>query len=192
MINELMIFEGHEVEVLELNGNVLFNPYHVGICLGMADGTVKDHMSKMNKKQAVLLKNSDVGLTNFRKLNNAGEKFLTESGVYKLVFKSRKPDADVFTDWIADDVLPTIRKNGMYESPKIEAESSNKKIRIMEMNARVRVAQTYLKIAEVSTLSPTYKNVLASKASEALAGEEVIPLPKIEQRKMLWEIKKKD
>ena len=98
-MNELMIFEGHEVEVFELNGEVLFNPYHAGECLEMASGTVKDHMSKMNKKQVVKVKNSDVGLTNFRKLNNDGENFLTESGVYKLVFKSRKPNAEVFADW---------------------------------------------------------------------------------------------
>ena len=111
-MHELMIFEGHEVEVFELNGAVLFNPYHVGECLEMAPGTVKDHMSKMNKKQVVKVKNSDVGLTNFRKLNNAGENFLTESGVYKLVFKSRKPNAEVFTDWVTDEVLPTLRETG--------------------------------------------------------------------------------
>lgn len=105
-MNDLMIFEGHEVEVFDLNGEILFNPYHVGECLEMASGTVKDHMSKMNRKQVVKVKNSDVGLTNFRKLNNAGENFLTESGVYKLVFKSRKPNAEAFTDWVTDEVLP--------------------------------------------------------------------------------------
>ena len=113
-MNELMIFEGHEVEILELNEQVLFNPYHVGECLNMAPGTVKDHMSKMNKKQVIKLKNSDVGLTNFRRLNNAGENFLTERGVYKLVLKSRKPNAEAFSDWITDEVLPTIRKTGGY------------------------------------------------------------------------------
>ena len=113
-MNELMIFEGHEVEAFELNGEVLFNPYHVGACLDMAMSTVKDHMSKMNKKQVIKVKNSDVGLTDFRKLNNAGENFLTESGVYKLVFKSRKPDAEKFTDWVTDEVLPTLRKTGCW------------------------------------------------------------------------------
>lgn len=51
-------------------------------------------------------------------MNNAGENFLTESGVYKLVFKSRKPDAEKFTDWVTDEVLPTLRKTGSYEMPK--------------------------------------------------------------------------
>ena len=51
-------------------------------------------------------------------MNNAGENFLTESGVYKLVFKSHKPNAEAFTDWIADEVLPTLRKTGSYGTPK--------------------------------------------------------------------------
>jgi hypothetical protein len=50
-MNEIMVFEGKDVEVFELNGEVFFNPYHVGACLDMADGTVRDHMSKMNDKQ---------------------------------------------------------------------------------------------------------------------------------------------
>ncbi len=68
----------------------------------------------MSEKQVIKLKNSDVKNIDIRKLNNAGENFLTESGVYKLVFKSHKPNAEVFTDWIADEVLPTIRKTGGY------------------------------------------------------------------------------
>lgn len=142
-MNELMIFENQEVEVFELNGKVLFNPYHVGKCLDMADGTVKDHMSKMNEKQAILMKNSDVGLTNFRKLNNAGEKFLTESGVYKLVFKSRKPNAEKFTDWVTDEVLPTLRKTGSYEMPKSKAQSE----RLASVNNAVKILTPMLKAA---------------------------------------------
>lgn len=68
----------------------------------------------MNQKQAIIVKNSDVRDKDIRKLNNAGEKFLTESGVYKLVFKSRKPSAERFSDWVTDEVLPSIRKHGAY------------------------------------------------------------------------------
>ena len=62
-------------------------------------------------------------------------------------------------------------------------QSSDERFRIMEMNARSRMAQTYMKLAQVDTLSSTYKNVLVSKASEVLAGERIIPLPEIPQRK---------
>lgn len=109
-----MIFEGHEVEILELNGDVLFNPYHVGECLGLGNDAVRKAMSRMNNKQVNKVKNSDVTNSNIRKLNNAGENFITESGVYKLVFKSRKPNAEKFTDWVTDEVLPVLRKTGGY------------------------------------------------------------------------------
>lgn len=101
-----MIFEGHEVEIFELDGKVLFNPYHVGACLELSENGVKTAISKMNNKQVVKLTNSKVAKYNFRKLHNTGENFLTESGVYKLVFKSNKPNAEAFTDWIADEVHP--------------------------------------------------------------------------------------
>ena len=34
---------------------------------------------------------------------------VSEAGVYKLVFTSRKPEAEAFTDWIAAEVIPSIR-----------------------------------------------------------------------------------
>ncbi len=34
-MQNLMVFEGHDVEVFELNGQVLFNPYHVEHVLDM-------------------------------------------------------------------------------------------------------------------------------------------------------------
>ena len=70
----------------------MFNPYHVGECLGIKN--VRDNLMNMNEKQVIKLTNSDVGNTDIRKLNNAGENFLTESGVYKLIFKSRKEEAE--------------------------------------------------------------------------------------------------
>ena len=115
-MNNLMVFEGNNVEVFEWNGNVLFNPYHVGTCLGIKDSAVRMAMSNMNEKQAIKLKNSDVNDIDIRKLNNAGEKFLTESGVYKMIFKSHKEEAEKFQDWVTDEVLPTIRKTGSYIS----------------------------------------------------------------------------
>ena len=115
-MNNLMVFEGNNVEVIEWNGNVLFNPYHVGNCLELSSSRVRDYLSKMNNKQALKLKNSDVGNTDIRKLNNAGEKFLTISGVFKLVFKSQKEDAEKFQDWVTDEVLPSIAKTGSYVS----------------------------------------------------------------------------
>ncbi len=112
MVNNLMIFEGKEVEVFEYEGKVLFNPRHVAECLEISD--VNSSIRKFNDNQVVKLTNSKMHNMQFRKLHNTGEKFLTESGVYKLIFKSRKEEAERFQDWVTDEVLPNIRKTGTY------------------------------------------------------------------------------
>ena len=40
---------------------------------------------------------------------------VSESGLYRLVFKSRKAEALAFQDWVCGEVLPAIRKKGKYE-----------------------------------------------------------------------------
>ncbi|HFL2412627.1 TPA: Bro-N domain-containing protein [Clostridioides difficile] len=112
MKNELMMFEGKEIEVFEFEGRILFNSKDVANCLDIKN--VNENIRLMNEKQVVKLRNSDISNTDIRKLNNAGENFLTESGVYKLIFKSRKEEAEKFQDWISDEVLPTIRQTGAY------------------------------------------------------------------------------
>ena len=113
-MNDLMIFEGNEVEVFEFKGEVLFNPKHVAKCLDISD--VNSSIRNFNDKQVVKLTNSDVHDMHIRKLNNAGENFLKEAGVYKLIFKSHKEAAERFQDWVTDEVLPSIRKTGTYST----------------------------------------------------------------------------
>lgn len=115
MNNLLFNFEGHEVEVINFYGRALFNPRDVAECLEIID--VKSVIRNFNENQIIKLTNSMLSTdtsSNFRKLNNAGENFLTESGVYKLIFKSRKPSAERFQDWVTDVVLPRIRQYGVY------------------------------------------------------------------------------
>lgn len=45
-------------------------------------------------------------------------KFGKEGDVYRLVMKSKLPEAGMFQDWVCDEVLPTIRKHGVYATPQ--------------------------------------------------------------------------
>lgn len=40
--------------------------------------------------------------------------FVTESGLYQVIFQSRKPEAKQFRKWVTSEVLPSIRKHGAY------------------------------------------------------------------------------
>ncbi|MCE1237987.1 MAG: Bro-N domain-containing protein [Hyphomicrobiales bacterium] len=45
----------------------------------------------------------------------------SESGLYKLIMRSDKPQARPFQDWVTREVLPSIRKTGAYELPAAPA-----------------------------------------------------------------------
>lgn len=106
-MNELMVFENPEfgtVRTLEESGNVLFCGSDVAKSLGYK--SPKDAISAHCK-----------GAVKRRTPTNSGEQemlFIPESDLYRLVFSSKLPTAEKFTDWVTEEVLPSIRKNGGY------------------------------------------------------------------------------
>lgn len=106
-MNELMIFnnpEFGEVRTLEENGAVLFCGSDVARALGYAkpQNAIATHCKGALKR----------GIP-----TNGGEQemlFIPESDLYRLVFSSKLPTAEKFTDWVTEDVLPSIRRNGGY------------------------------------------------------------------------------
>ncbi|MDA1477520.1 ORF6C domain-containing protein [Bacillus changyiensis] len=48
--------------------------------------------------------------------------FIPEPLVYKLAFKAKNEVAEQFQDWLAIEVIPTIRKTGQYGGPRILSE----------------------------------------------------------------------
>ncbi|EAR4041732.1 Bro-N domain-containing protein [Salmonella enterica] len=52
--------------------------------------------------------------------------FINEPNLYRVIFRSNKPEAKQFQDWVFNDVLPTIRKTGRYQKqPPSEPLNSN-------------------------------------------------------------------
>lgn len=41
-------------------------------------------------------------------------KYITEADIYRLVMRSKLPEAERFQDWVCEEVLPSIRKHGAY------------------------------------------------------------------------------
>lgn len=44
--------------------------------------------------------------------------FINEPNLYRLIFRSNKPQSQAFADWVYSDVIPSIRKNGIYVRQK--------------------------------------------------------------------------
>lgn len=106
-------FEDHLVRVFEVDGAPWFVAKDVAAALGIVwkgDETV----SRIPERWK--------GVRNLR--TPGGQQFLliiSEPAVYKLAFRSNKPEAEAFTDWVAEEVLPVIRRTGRYEPPDSDA-----------------------------------------------------------------------
>ena len=104
-------FNGQAVRVVDHDGQPWF-----------ASADVCDLLEIRNSRQAVArLDDDEKGVTT---IDTAGGQqtlgIVSESGLYRLIFKSRKPQARAFRRWVTTEVLPSIRKTGSYKA--VEAE----------------------------------------------------------------------
>ena len=114
-------FNDNQLRVVQLDGQPWFVAQDVCRCLDICirpDGRV--NTSNALKKLAEDEKNNLPYLEAYRiGLNHSasrpyGLSLISESGLYKLIMRSDKAEARVFQDWVTRDVLPAIRKDGMY------------------------------------------------------------------------------
>lgn len=86
-------------------------------------------LSNINKNIADMPK----GVTSSYTLMTQGGKqsvtLVSEAGLYRLIFKSRKPEAEAFVSWVTEEVLPQIRKTGCYTPQKVNAAPTAKQQR---------------------------------------------------------------
>ena len=92
------------VRALDENGSILFCGSDVAKVLGYSNPSkaLSDHCKGVTKRYTP---------------TKSGEQemsFIPESDLYRLVFSSKLPTAEKFTDWVTSEVLPSIRKNGGY------------------------------------------------------------------------------
>lgn len=107
-MKDLKIFENNEFG--EVRTTVIDDePYFSlnDVCSILEIKNTRDAKSRLNPK----------GVATTDILTNGGPQqanFINESNLYKLVFQSRKPEAERFADWVTSEVLPAIRKHGAY------------------------------------------------------------------------------
>lgn len=78
------------------------------VCKGLDIGNVAQACASLDEdeRNTIILNEGIRG--------NPNQLIVSESGLYALIFKSRKPEAEAFRRWIRKDVLPAIRKTGGY------------------------------------------------------------------------------
>lgn len=106
-------FKGRSVRVLvNENGDPWFIAKDVCDILGLGTEHLRRDLDEDEVTEATNLPNWQVG-------TNGGRipLIVNEPGMYKLIMRSRKPEAKTFQRWVTHEVLPAIRKTGMYATP---------------------------------------------------------------------------
>ena len=100
-------FNGIQVRVLtDEHGNPWFLGADVCAILGTATNHIREYL---DADEITNIRSTDIA-------QNGGKApvFVSESGLYSLVLRSRKPEAREFKRWVTHEVLPQIRKTGGY------------------------------------------------------------------------------
>ena len=109
-MNELQIFNNSEFG--EVRTIVIDNePWFVLIDLCKALNI------KNTTQMASRLDEDERAMFNIGRQGNAN--IVNESGLYKVIFRSDKPEAKAFTKWVTSEILPAIRKHGMYTTDEL-------------------------------------------------------------------------
>ena len=107
-------YQGKALDYGLLDNEPVFNLKAISVLLDIKN--LRQNININDTDYVLKLNNSIVCLTYNRKLNNRGELFLTEAGLYRVLMRSDKPEAQKFQKWVTKDVLPNIRKKGFYHA----------------------------------------------------------------------------
>lgn len=113
-MNRLKIFKNEEfglVRTLEISGEPWFVGKDIAVVLGYSN--TRDALSKH-------VDSEDKGVAECDTLGGSQElTVINESGLYSLILSSKLPNAKAFKRWVTSEVLPAIRKHGLYATDEL-------------------------------------------------------------------------
>ena len=152
-----------EVRTTVINGEPYFVGKDVAEILGYQNGSkaLADHVDEEDK-----LNNDSLS-----SLGQRGGWLINESGLYSLILSSKMPNAKKFKRWVTAEVLPAIRKHGVYavdevlQNPDvlIQALTELKKEREEKEKLKETVAVQNQQITEMTPKAGYYDVVLNCK-----------------------------
>lgn len=168
-MNEVFNFHGQEVRTVTIDNDPYFS--NADVCK-ILDINNPSQALKRLKQDGVITNEVIDGLGRKQDM-----KFVSESNLYKLIFQSKKKEAEAFTDWVTSEVLPAIRKHGLYaiddllENPDmaIAALQKLKEERQLRLKAQEEVAQKNQIIQELQPKASYYDLVLQNKSLVAIS-----------------------
>ena len=169
---EIMAFESAEfgtVRVSTRDGEPWFVAKDVCDALGLSNTT--EALRNLDDDEVGNISNSEVAQNGGR-----APRIISEPGFYKLVMRSRKPEAKAFQRWVTHEVLPAIRRDGGYMAAKPDEtpeETMARALRIADETMRRQKERIEGLAAENDALRPKalFADAVAASDGTCLVGE---------------------
>ena len=141
-----------EIRVIEIEGKAHFVGNDIAKALGYIkpNNAVNNHCKHATLKQGIIT--DSLG-------RSQDALVIPEGDVYRLISKSKLPQAEKFESWVFDEVLPTIRKHGMYakdellDNPDLLIEMATRLKQEREQRKQLEVTNTVL-TQQIGELKP--------------------------------------
>ncbi|PNZ42318.1 phage antirepressor [Staphylococcus simulans] len=114
-MQDLQVFQNSQfgdLEILTIDNKEYFPAIKVAEVLGYTNP--RDAISRHTKKRGVV-KHDVIDSLGRKQV----KKFIDEGNLYRLISRSKLPQAEQFEEWIFDEVLPAIRKHGIYATDSV-------------------------------------------------------------------------
>lgn len=141
-MNELQIFNSPEfgdIRIVMVESEPMFCLSDVCRALEIKNvGNVKQRLSEK-------------GIRTMDTLTKGGNQkllYINEANLYKTIFQSRKESAQRFTDWVTDEVLPSIRKHGAYMTEQVIEKALTSPDFLIRLATQLKEEQEKRKLAE--------------------------------------------
>ena len=119
-MNELQIFKNAEfgsIRTTTINGEPYFVGRDIAEILGYSN--TKDAISThVDEEDRTVIQRSE---NTTLEIPNRGLTVINESGLYSLILSSKMPNAKKFKHWVTSEVLPAIRKHGVFAVDEVLA-----------------------------------------------------------------------
>ncbi|KVN28955.1 hypothetical protein WJ63_11485 [Burkholderia pyrrocinia] len=136
------------LRVVEIDGESWFVAKDVCAALSIGDPSMAMARLEADEKAQFNLGNSAGGR------GNPNVNIVSESGLYALILRSRKPEAKAFRKWVTSEVLPSIRKHGMYMTQEVAREAVEDPMSLMARALVVANEQLGVKTKQAYGLDP--------------------------------------
>ena len=118
IIEKVFKYEATELPVIKYEDEVWFKAVVVATILKYTNQrkAIRDHVDPEDKRKLSELMSKSKGNESFRLKENEGNSlYLSESGLYSLVLRSKLESAKELKRWVTSQVLPSIQKTGRYD-----------------------------------------------------------------------------